>query len=309
MFRLRITIAIVVALFFVGWNVAHAQTVLNLKYPDGEKSSVTVKVSTKQSLTLANMPFDTASEQEMVISSENGKRAEDGTLRQTQKIESLKAKITLPGGVVLEFDSANPNQAPPGTQFDMFLDLIKANSKASWTVVRGKDNKVLSVDGRDKVLESLDESQRELMKRQVDANYLRDQANQEMDKIPNRPLTKGDSWELTETMRLEAGQNMTFKSKYTYQGEIDHGGKKVHKIDIDTSTVEYSVEGDAPLKVVSSSLTPKTLEGVILFDNEKGQVVESRESVQIKGDLKFSVNGTELSGNLDLTMSNISVVK
>lgn len=288
-----------------------AQIKLEQKYPDERKSKATVKISTQQSLTLNNKPIETSSEQEMVVSSENSKREEDGKLRQTQKIESLKAKLSMPGGVVLEFDSTKPNQPAPGTQFDMFLDLIKANSTATWTVVRGQDNRVLAVEGRDKILDTLDAAKREMLKKQTDPNYLREQANREMDKIPAKPVSKGDSWQLTDTMRLDAGQSLTFKTKYTYQGEVDRNGKKVHQIDVETTDVTYSIDADSPspLKLASSNLKPKMLEGVILFDNEQGQVVEIRQKVQITGDLKFNWGGNELAGQLDLTMANSTTVE
>jgi len=283
-----------------------AQTTLTLKFPDGQKSSATVKSANKSLLVLANERVETSSEQEMVVSSENGKRAEDGTLKQSHKIDSLKASLTMPGGVGLKFDSAKPDEAKPGTQYDAFLDLIKANSKSAWTVIRDKDNRVVAVEGQDKVLDSLDEEQKNFLKRQVDANYLRDQANEEMDKIPQKPLSKGDTWELNETMRLEAGQNLAIKTKYTYQGSVDHNGKQLHQIDMNASEVKYSIDADAPTKLASSNLKVKTVEGVMFFDTEKGQVVESRETIHITGELKFNINGMELAGEIDLTMTHNS---
>jgi hypothetical protein len=303
--------ALLAAILLLLLNSAFAQTKLEFKFPDERKTKTMVKVTSQQTLTLNNMPTEIASEQEMAILTSNGKRAEDGSLRQSQKIESLKAKLTMPGGVVLSFDSANPNQAPPGTQYDLFLDLIKTNANANWSVNRDKDNRVTSIEGRDKVLDSLDETKRELVKRQIDGTYLRDKANQEMEKVPSKPVSKGDTWELSETMRLEGGQSMTLKTKYTYQGEVDRNGKKVHQIDLEATDVSYAIDADAatPLKLISSNLKPKMVEGVIYFDQEAGQVVEAREKIQITGDLKFTVSGNELAGKIDLTMGSSSVVE
>jgi hypothetical protein len=292
-------------------SFAWAQTKLELKIPDGEKTTSTVKVSSKQTLTLAGMNIDTSSEQEMVISTVNGKREADGTLRQQQKIDALKAKLSLPGGVELEFDSSKPDAAPAGTAFDVILDLIKVNAKASWTVVRGRDNRVTAIEGRDKILEGLDEAKRAMLQKQLDPAYLRDVANKELDKLPSRPVNKGDSWEVTETLRLEQGQNMTFKTKYTYEGLADHNGRQLDKINAETLEVSYGIDADAalPLKVSSAELKPKSLEGVILFDREKGNVAESRSSVQIQGTINFDINGQAVPANLDLTISNSSVTK
>src|SRR5687768_17157349 len=99
-----------VAICFLMIEIATAQTKLEYKFPEERKTKTLVKVTSQQTLTLNNMPMETASEQEMVILTDNAKRADDGSLRQNQKIESLKAKLTMPGGVVLSFDSANANQ-------------------------------------------------------------------------------------------------------------------------------------------------------------------------------------------------------
>lgn len=310
MFRTLSLPAIALAVLLLP-SAAWAQIKLDLKLPDGEKTTSTVKVSSKQSLTLAGMNIDTSSEQEMVISTVNGKREADGSLRQQQKIESLKAKLSLPGGVELEFDSSKPDAPPAGTAFDVILDLIKVNAKASWTVVRGRDNRVTAIEGRDKILEGLDEAKRAMLQKQLDPVYLRDVANKELDKLPNRPVNKGDSWEVTETLRLEQGQNMTFKTKYTYEGLADHNGRQLDKIAAETLEVSYGIDADAalPLKVSSAELKPKSLEGVIFFDREKGNVAESRSSIQIQGKINFDINGQAVPADLDLTISNSSVVK
>lgn len=307
----RKLIPILIAVCLPASSVLLAQTKLEYKFPDERKTKTLVKITSQQTLTLNNTPLETSSEQEMTILTDNGKRAADGSLRQNQKIESLKAKLTMPGGVALSFDSADPNKAPPGTPYDVFLDLIKANANATWTVVRDKENRVTAIEGRDKVLESVNEAKRELVKRQIDATYLRDKANREMERIPSKPVSKGDSWELSETMRLEAGQSMTLKTKYTYQGEVDRNGKKVHQIDVETTQVSYSIDADAasPLKLASSNLKPMMIEGIIFFDQESGQVVEARDKLQITGDLKFTVSGNDLTGKLDLTMGTSSVVQ
>jgi hypothetical protein len=211
----------------------------------------------------------------------------------------------------LEFDSSAPKPTPAGTKYSQFLELIKVNVGASWNLVRDKDNRVRSADGRDSILESLDQAKRELLKGQVDPNYLRDRANQEMLKVPATPLHVGDTWELSDITRLDAGQSLTMKSAYTYQGEVERGDRKVHQIDVKTREVEYTIDRDASatLKLVSSRLRPTMLEGVICFDAEQGQVVESRESVRITGDLTYKLLGNDLAGSLDLTMATSAVVQ
>jgi hypothetical protein len=193
----------------------------------------------------------------------------------------------------------------------MFLDLVKVNANSNWSVAIGKENRVKSVDGRDRVLESLDQVKRELLKKQLDGNYLRDQANRELDRIPARPLNVGDSWELSDSMRLDGGQNLNLKTRYTYRGEVDRAGRKVHQIDVDVREVVYVIDADAPpaIKLISSNLQPSMMEGVIYFDAQEGQVVESREAVRITGDIKFSLNGNELAGQDELVLESSSLLQ
>lgn len=308
MFRLILGACLAVT---VGSSAVVGQTTLRHEFPDGRKTTTTVKIMLQQALTLNGQKHEVSSEQEMVITAENGIRDKEGELRQRLRVDSLKAKLVMPGAVVLEFDSSNPNPNRPRTKFDMFLDLIEISANASWTVVRDKDNRVKSIDGRDRMLESLDQTKREMKKKQFDADFLREQANREMLRIPSQPLNRGDSWELAEAMRLEAGQNLNFKHRFTYQGEVEREGKLVHRIDMETIEAVYSIDRDAPtpLKVISSKLQPRMIEGVIYFDAEQGQVVESRESVEIIGDLNFQLDGNDLAGQINLTMGTASIVE
>jgi hypothetical protein len=246
----------------------------------------------------------------MVITTTNGIRDKEGELRQRVAVDSLKAKLTMPGGVVLEFDSSDPNPPKRGTRFDVFLDLVKVNANASWSVLIDKENRIKSVDGRDRVLESLDQTKRELLKKRLDVNYLRDQANRELLRIPSQPVMPGDSWQLRDTMRLDGGQSLVLNTLYTYRGETERSERKLHQIDVDVKEVAYTIDADATLlKLMSSELRPAMMEGVIYFDADEGMVVESRESVQIEGDIQFSLDGNELGGHLELTLANSVIVE
>lgn len=311
MFRMHSLSALFVLTLVMGTSQAQAQTTMELKFPDGQKTKSAVKVTTKQTLMIAGQTVETGSEQELVISSVNGKRGADGVLKQQQKIESLTAKISLPGGVSLEFDSTKPDAPASGTMFDAFLDIIKANSKAAWTVTRGKDNRVVSIEGREKILEGLDEAKQALLKKQIDPVYLREVANKEIEKVPAKPVNVGDTWTVTETLRLDQGQSMTFKTKYTYAGTVDREGVHLEQIDTSVEEVKFALDADGglPLKLKSAELTPTTQEGLIYFDRAKGAIIENRSTVQIKGTLNFEANNMELPAQLDLTMSNSSVVQ
>jgi len=283
---------------------ASAQVTLKMKYPEGRKATSEVTTKTKQTLSLAGMDLGSGSEQTITVTTVNGKRANDGTLEVKSKIEAVKAELSLPGGIELEFDSEDPDADPPGTQFDVILDIFKATAKSTWTVVMDKDNRVVEIKDRDAAFKDLPQALQDAMQAQLDPEYLKTAANDELDKLPSGPVSQGDSWERTNTVRLDSGQKLTFTNKYTYAGEIARDGKKYARIDTVTTEVDYSADATSPLKVLESDLKVAESKGAILFDMEDGQIVRSQSKVQLKGTLKLEVMGMELPGTLDLTMEN-----
>ncbi|MGE0757162.1 MAG: hypothetical protein AB7O38_09080 [Pirellulaceae bacterium] len=296
----------VVAVAITPWAAGEDAVSLQHKFPDGRRSTFHISNRVHQVLTLHRQSHEVSSEQQLVVVAVCGNRDKDGELRERVSIESLTAKMTMPGGIVLEFDSRRPEDATSGTRYDTFLDTIRIQAGSSWSVLRGKDHRVKSVDNRDKVLENLDQASRDRLKRALDPGYLRDRANRELDQIPDRPLSPGDSWELADTMRLEAGQRLEFKATYVYRGTVTRDDRLVHQIDKKTTEVQYRVDTDIPgsLALAASRLQPTTVEGVLYFDAERGQIVESRDTVQIAGDLTFRLQDAPLEGRLDLTLTN-----
>jgi len=288
---------------------APAQVTLKYKFPDGRKSTAEAKIKTSQTLTLAGNELVSGSEQSLTITSSNGQRSADGSLTVSNKIEALKAEVTLPGGTEIAFDSAKPDADPPGTQFDFLLDVFKATAKSTWESVMNQGNRVVAVKGRDAAFADLPEAVRGAMKAQLDPEYLKAAANDELAKLPSDPVSPGDSWERTNTVRLDSGQRLTFTNKYTYEGNVQQDGKNLEKIASKTTAVDYSVEGESPLKVLASDLKVAASEGEILFDPAYGQIVSQHSKVQVKGSLKLEVMGMEFPGQLDLTMENSVTLK
>ncbi len=283
-----------------------AQVKLAYKFEDGVKSTTVVKVKTKQTLTLNDMPLESGSEQNMTITGTHGQRAADGTLEVEYQMTALKATVKLPRGIELTFDSADPDADPPGTAVDFLLDVFQAISKSGWTATYDKNNRVIAMKGRDDALDGLDETVRGMMKKQFEEAYLVQVANDELNKISDQPVRQGDTWERTNTVRLDSGQTLTFTTEFKYEGPVEEGGKQLEKISTKTTKVVYAVDADSPLKVLMSELTVAESSGFLLFDRQLGQVTQSSGKVQVQGDLKLEINAMEFAGKLDLTMENSS---
>ena len=303
MTRVRMLLA-AIALFCLS-SATEAQILLQHKIPDGEKSSAVTKMKVSQTLKIAGMEVVTSSEQKVTISSQNGKRGDDGRIAVKQKIDALTVNIEV-AGQQLSFDSAQPDAPPPGTAIDALLDVFKVTAKSEWTTNCGQDNRVISIEGRDAALKSLSEELQAAVKNQYEAGYLVKAANNELAKIPSKPVKKGDVWTVESEVRLEGGQTLTFKTTYRYEGVVDQDGKSLHKIVEETTDVSYAMDADAPaaLKYISSELKVAESNGTILFDQEAGRVVTENSKLHITGEIKLEAGGMELPAALDLTFES-----
>ena len=306
MFRSAITATTILLAMATG---AMAQVELKQKILENGKTTASTRSKVHQVLSIADQEVETKTDQTIVVTSVSGKRAADGTIRLTTKVDSLKANLNLPGGVELEFDSAKPVE-PQGTQYDILLNLMQVVAKTSSTSVHGKDNRVVSIEVDTSEHEKLDDMLKKMIKGRFEPEYLKEASNKKMDQIPSQPVKKGDTWEIEQTVRLEAGQTMTFKTTYKYAGTIDRKGKTLHKITFISTEVEYAQDDpDAQAKVINSNLKIKASDGTILFDQKLGRVVEQEEMVHIIGDMTFSINDQELPAKLDLKFDTKTAVK
>jgi len=285
-------------------STAAAQVQLKWAFPAGETWTSTSRVKTDQTLSIAGMDIITGSDQTTKVTTKVGQRAADGTLLLSQTIDAMKVTVSLPGGVELEFDSADPDAAPPGTQFDGLLDIYRAISKSSWTETLSADNRVIAVEGRDSVLDKLDETLRETISDRLQSDYLAQQANNELDKLPRDPVSPGDRWQRSNTVRLEGDQQLKFTTEFEYQGVVMEDGKPFDRINSKTLTVEYTVGPNSPLKLKASDLKIAGSDGYMLYDRERGQVVYSQGKARITGTITFLAGDQELPGELDLTLDN-----
>ncbi|MCO6458752.1 MAG: hypothetical protein J5I93_25880 [Pirellulaceae bacterium] len=302
------TIGALLLLGLVGVTQAQAQVQLRWKFESAEPQVSTSQQNVSQVLSIAGNDIATGQEQTVETSSTFGQKQADGSFSVETRFTGLKSKLTLPGGVELKFDSSQENP-PAGTQFDFLLDVFKGLSKMRMTTSYDRDARVVKVVVDEKSLEGVDETGRALLKEQIDPEFLRDAIAQEMKVVPDKPVSVGDTWDLEKTMRLSGGQSMIFTVSYKYEGTVDRDGKQLDKISGKATKVEYRQTDDAPLKVTASDLKVDSSASQILFDRQRGQVVERQEKTRVMGSLTFELAGNPVDGKLDLTLENKTVVK
>jgi hypothetical protein len=281
---------------------ADAQVELRWKYPENSKTTTTVTSKTQQLLTINKQEIETKSEETVVVSTTSGKRDKDGKLRRTGKVESLKASLSLPGGVELNYESGKKTE-PPGTAADFLLDVFAAIPKVVTTVVHGKDGRVVAVEVDTKPLKDLPDNAKEILKGRFDPDYLKTAGNKQLDRIPSKPLKKGDTWSLTQEARIGGGQTLTFKMTYKYEGTVEKGGVTLDRISFKATEVKYDqAKTDSPLKATDSKLKVESSNGTLLFDRKRGMITSETDKLHITGDMTFEADGKELPAKLDLTM-------
>ena len=280
-------------------SAAFGQVTLVQKVNEGESYTSKTTVKTDQKLTIAGQDGGTTSSTVVETKTTTGKRDAEGKLPLTVETNMLSSEIGLPGGVKIKFDGKNPDAKDDAGNplAELIRDKIKANAKLSMTIVLGKDNTVVDVQGIKPGSE-------------VNPDDIKEQFAEELKTFPKKPLQKGDTWEQEVKVNLGQGQVFTLKRKYTYEGETSKSTvsstRKVHKITAVDSAVTYSAK-EGPFKVTKSDLKVDDSKNTILYDPAAGRDIETSSTLRVSGKIGLSVNNMQLDGDLDLTMSSSQV--
>jgi hypothetical protein len=186
----------------------------------------------------------------------------------------------------------------------------KAIARRTTTTVFDKNDRAVAIETDEDTLGSLPTEVQTLVKSQLDPESLKNAANDEMDQIKREPLNKGDTWERVRTTNFGAGQVMDFKNQFTYEGTIERDGKTLDKITSRVLSVTFALDkSPLPFSLKSSDLKAAESDGVILFDRERGQTIESTSKIRVTGDIVFVANNMDLPAKLDLKMEQATTVK
>lgn len=287
------------SLFAAGWTQpAQAQVKLEQKLVEGAKTVNHTNMKVTQTLSLAGMNLETSSDRFVIVSSKAGKRETDGKIRVDQNVDKLSITVKLPGGLMLTFDSDDPNKKAENPALQPLVDAMGALSKAKIVFIYDQAGKVVAVEGLDKAAEKVSEEARG----DLDPEVAKKNANQEIDRLPSDPVKVGDTWSRNADLNLGSGQIMSMTTEYKYVGEVKDGDK----IEAKTTTTTFSIaEGSKlPLRVTKSDLKPTESSNTLLFDRSAGQFQSNKGKLRIQGDLEFSINGQTLPAKLDLNLES-----
>ena len=290
-------------------STAQAQVKLELKYPPGRDLKHKSITKTHQILTLNGMAIETESNQTVLSDESVEKVRDDSTVPITTKIDALKIDISLPGGLNVNFDSADPNAKIEPPQLAFLGDVFKLISQVRYTLVLDKANALKAVEGTESIrekAEKLGEPVKMSVMARLSPERIKSEFEQSQARIPDILIRQGEPWERTETLELDAGQSLTFRKKYEYLGTEKTGEKTLDKIGVTTTDVKYAQDPatQSPLKATDSDLKVDSSSGTILFDRAGGYTANDKAKIRIKGTINFTAGGQKIPGELDLTIES-----
>jgi hypothetical protein len=303
MLRQRLAVVVAAVVMVAGLPVVcSAQVKLVRQLKENHEAVVETSVKVAQTLKIAGMNQQTASENRRVVRAKSGKRDDLGRLRIEEKIEELEAHIEAPTGTY-DFNSKSPDAA--GTSaLEQVRPLHKALLQQPVTMVHDKDDAVVGVEFDQQFLNNLAPEVQALVKDQFQSDNLKRAAKQAADRLPMGLIQKGSTWERSETTNLGAGQQLTMTAKYTYEGTVDREGKPVEKVTYVIQDVKFGLDPNSPLplKLKGSDLKPEKSGGELWFDAQAGELVEETQKIVLKGKIDFEIQNMPLPSELDLTM-------
>ena len=290
-------LAVAMVIVLTGARSAVAEVALELKFPEETKATVQTEVAVDQTLTLAGQDIVTKSSTFIRSTSSVGKRAEDGSLAVTDKVDAFQSELNI-NGTKIQFDSANPDKKADLPQLEPLLDIYRAVCKFPVTKVFDAKNKLTAT----KLPEGEFEKLNELAKLQFDPETMKKATEQLFAFLPDESVKEGATWERSTHTNLGSGQVMTFRTKYEYKGTVEQDGRTLDKIEGKAFEVSFAINGNPMIQLTKSDLKIKESSSTVLFDRERGHVVSRTSKIRIDGPLTLTINGMELPGKVDLTM-------
>ena len=325
---------------------ASAQVRLQIMQAENFTSSIQTNIKMDQILQMGGQEIITHNSQTFTTEHATGVRAKNGTLRATATIKKWVSKWTFPGGITMEFNSSAPKTIRDDPivlkQLQPIIDLLYVIKEHPVTYIYYKSGAIKEVELPGLYVKEVDSNTNkpkepvkyelskelkkkkiaDLIKQEFDPDGTANERKQQHARLPNKVVSKGDTWVRNETMKLDGNQVINFRIKYKYEGTITKT-KNTPELHIITGQVtdvayEVKVEDAAPLKVKNSQLKVAKTKIELLFqstnaekikdkksgnhDQHRGRFVKSDNLIQIKGNMTFEANGQELPGKLHLTI-------
>jgi hypothetical protein len=302
MFKRTLFSALAIALL-IG-PIASAQIIIKPRVEAPGSFETKLLFNVKQNLSIMGQDIATASVRNVTAKTDVSKPASDGSVTYSTKYLTFKNKLSLPGGVELEFDAKGKN-TPQGTQLDFMLPLFTALSKSTTTIVHDKNGDILNVEVKAVGLDALDNQAKAMIGGELDSDVLKEKAQSELDDFHDKPVKVGDSWESETTLDLGQGAVFKLTSTQKYIGTVQQDGKTLHQVKIKYTDVDFEQPAATPgaPAITKSDLKIITGTNTLLFDAEKGRMVSSKLNLEVSGEITLTIANMELPAKLALEIT------
>jgi len=238
---------------------------------------------------------------EMIAEFAAGARAADGTQRAKSTAKALTVKMDF-GDMMLEFDSADPNRKAAIADLEGAFEFFEVSSKLQTTYVFNKDGSVKTVEFPDDA--GLDFP--DPVKKALKSEYWTGKRKHQYEVLPDKAVSKGDSWTRDQEVRLGHFREMTFRIDFQYEGTVKKDGRELDRISGKITDVAYTGEDwrEGPGLVKNAELKPAKSSVEVLFDRKLGRFVQTKLLLQVKGDLTLEAGDKELPAKVDITFES-----
>ena len=282
--------------------VAFSQVTLEIKHH--EKTTVKTRHILKSSWTtqIAGQETGMKYSADMIAEFAAGARAADGTQRAKSTAKALTFKMDF-GDMMLEFDSADPDRKAAIAELEEVLEFLRVSSKLQTTYVFNKDGSVKNVEFPDDTGRDFPEP---IIKKALKSEIWTDKRKHQYEMLPDKAVSKGDTWTRDQEVRLGGLREMTFRIDFQYEGTVKKDGRERDRISGKITDVAYVGEDwrEGPGLVKNAELKPAKSSVEVLFDRKLGRYVEMKLLVQVKGNLTLEAGDKELPAKVDITFES-----
>lgn len=291
-------------------QAADAQTVLRLRLVEGADYRRTESSRLEQSMVLAGMQtLETTAEQTTVTRVRVGQYDTAGRLPVDHQIERVQARLNLPPGIEVSYDSTKPRPTEVGP-LPFYIDAFAAMQGARWQVVYDQQQDAVEVRNIQPPLESLNDQVRAVLGGQFGEEQRLAEANQVMETLPAEPVRPGESWERTRDLELGGGQQLRLTFEYTYEGPRLVDGRTLERVAAKLTSATLAItDEDSPVKLLRSQLRIDESDGFLHFDPQRSWVVQSEYELAIRGDLQMALGEMEVAAQLEIRIEDRSLVE
>lgn len=258
-----------------------------------------MSTTTKQELTVMGNKVTQEQKQSFVFSWTPVK-LEGDVVTLKQKIESVDMAIDI-GGTKIEYNSTGAQ-----TSGNPLAEFFKALVGAEFTVLLDtKENKITKILDKDQFVAKLvnaNPAMQPLLNNILDEKAFIDMSEPTFRVVPTKAVGKGDTWDLSTTLKLGPIGSYASAYKYTYEGKEG----ALDKIGI-AATLKYepgtSASGSLPFKIENAKLESTKAAGSVLFDNTKGRADKSSMNMEVKGTLTIDIGGQKTAVDINQSQS------